>query len=516
MIRRVALWATFTAFAAVLGACAGRGGTPTAGLLPQAMSPGFNTTKPSPTPIPELPEYPVIYPKNHVTTVSLEAQINIATELPAFFWQGQAGIAPTIFVNPGDTIVLDLINSLPGPGETGDINLHFHGLTVSPNRPADDVLTMLAMPGQTLHYVVPVPKSQQPGLYWYHPHVFGQTDAQVGKDGMSGAIVVGGLERRVRGLANMKARVIIVRATGLTDSGARNMDQQDEIERPQQVVTNKPCVAEPGYTVSLNGAVRPIIPFAPGESQLFRVINASGHKTLKLAVENEQLQLVATDGVALGTYPGTGPTETLPFVIVPPAGRAEFVVPAPASGSAKFRTQCYYSGPGGDPDPEILLGTLQTTGKALRGSVRHAALMGAPVPPQSDPLPPPVTTRTITLSEGPNRMFINGKSFKLSDPPMYTAKSGTVEKWIISNVSQEIHDFHVHQVHFVVAAINGVPVSHPYWADTVVVPHYLNKRPGTVTLLVDFRNPIVRGTFMFHCHILDHEDLGMMATIKVQ
>jgi suppressor of ftsI len=514
MIRRVALGAALTALAAILGACAGHG-TSSSGMLPQGMSPAFNTAKASPSPVPVLPEYPVVYAKNHVATISLEAQINIATELPAFFWDGQAGIAPTIFVNPGDTIVLDLMNSLPGPGATGNMNLHFHGLTVSPKRPADDVLTMLAMPGQTLHYIVPIPKTQQPGLYWYHPHVFKQTDAQVGKDGMSGAIVVGGLERRVPGLANMKAQVIIVRATGLTDSGARNLDEQQDMRR-QQVVTNKPCVAEPGYTVSLNGAVKPIIPFAPGESQLFRVINATGHKTLKLAVDNEQLQLVATDGVALGTYPGTGPYETLPFIILPPAGRAEFVVTAPSSGRAKFRTRCYYSGPGGDPDPEIELGTLQTTGKALRGGARPVRLSAAPASSNSDPLPPPATTRTITLSEGPNLMFINGKSFKLSDPPMYVAKSGTVEKWIVSNVTQEVHDFHVHQVHFVVSAIDGVPVSHPYWADTVVVPHYLDKRPGTVTLLVDFRNPIVRGTFMFHCHILDHEDRGMMATIRVE
>jgi suppressor of ftsI len=512
MIRRVALVAALSAFGAALSACGGHGATSGSGMLPQSMAPGFNTPKPSPTPVPVLPEPPVVYPQNHVVTISLQAQINIATELPAFFWQGQAGVAPTIFANPGDTIVLDLLDSLPGPGSSGDVNLHFHGLTVSPKRPADDVLTMLAMPGQTLHYVVPIPKTQQPGLYWYHPHVFQQTDAQVGKDGMSGAIVIGGLERRVRGLANMKAHVIIVRATGLTDSGART--DGDEIEQPQTAI-NKPCVGEPGYTVSLNGAVKPIIPFAPGESEFFRVINASGHKTLKLAVDNEQLQLVAVDGVALGTYPGTGPTETLPFIIVPPAARAEFVVAAPSSGTAKFRTQCYYSGPGGDPDPEITLGTLQTTGKAMRTRIEPVKLTAMPGSPASDPLPPPVTTRTITLSEGPKLMFINGKSFQMSDPPMYVAKSGTVEKWIVSNVTQEIHDFHVHQVHFVVAAINGVPVSHPYWADSVVVPHYLHKRPGTVTLLVDFRNPVVRGTFMFHCHILDHEDRGMMATVKV-
>ena len=109
----------------------------------------------------------------------------------------------------------------PGPmtdmGDADDMNLHFHGFGSSPKKPGDDVLTTLAQPGQTLHYVVHVPANQEPGLYWYHPHVHGETSFQVGESGMSGAIVVEGLERHLPGLSKMKQRLIVVRATGIGD-----------------------------------------------------------------------------------------------------------------------------------------------------------------------------------------------------------------------------------------------------------------------------------------------------------
>jgi suppressor of ftsI len=101
------------------------------------------------------------------------------------------------------------------------------------------------------------------------------------------------------------------------------------------------------------------------------------------------------------------------------------------------------------------------------------------------------------------------------DAPMFVAHVGTIEKWEIVNVTGEVHDFHIHQIHFAVKAIDGVKLAHPYWADSVVVPHQKRGVPGTLTLLMDFRDPVIRGTFMFHCHILDHEDAGMMAKIQL-
>jgi len=86
-------------------------------------------------------------------------------------------------------------------------NLHFHGLHVSPHAPQDDVVSMMAMPGETLQYKVEIPRNQPPGLYWYHPHAHGESNKQV-LDGMSGAIVIEGIERYVPEVARMRERIL--------------------------------------------------------------------------------------------------------------------------------------------------------------------------------------------------------------------------------------------------------------------------------------------------------------------
>ena len=121
----------------------------------------------------------------------------------------------------------------------------------------------------------------------------------------------------------------------------------------------------------------------------------------------------------------------------------------------------------------------------------------------------------MVFSEGNKHFFINGKAFKMSDPPMFVVHTGTVEEWHIANVTTEIHAFHMHQIHFLVIKRNGVPVAHPYWQDTTVIPHRQSPHtPGSLIVLMDFRDPIIKGIFLFHCHILDHEDAGMMAKIQ--
>ncbi len=506
-------WLVGSIALAILAGCGGGGGAG-AGVVPQT------TPTSAPTSSGPLPELPQVFAKHGVATVSLTAQIDALTGFPEFVWKGQKGIMPTIRVKPGETIVVDVANELPSAGgRASDMNLHFHGLTVSPKAPADDVLTMLAMPGGTLHYVVPVPSNQEPGLYWYHPHVFPQTDYQVGQAGMSGAIVIDGLQDHLPGLAAMKERLIIVRDTDVSVA-----QQNLRVRHNEEDSNGNPCGPDPGLQPSLNGAVRPTINIQPGERQFFRVINATGHKNLKLAVDGGTLDVVAIDGYALDVNPGTPPTETMPSLVVPPAARAEFVVTGSASGTSEFRTLCYNSGPTGDPDPMNVLADLRAKGSG-QSAVRFARStgplrVGAPLPHNafSGPTPSYSQERTVVLSEDNNGMYINGKHFGMGDPPMYTVHIGTVEKWSVVNVTEEVHDFHIHQVHFLVLQINGATVQHPIWQDSAVVPHRIpgvngTWKPGYLTMLVDFRDPIIAGEFMFHCHILDHEDSGMMAKI---
>ena len=113
------------------------------------------------------------------------------------------------------------------------------------------------------------------------------------------------------------------------------------------------------------------------------------------------------------------------------------------------------------------------------------------------------------FSEGPKHFFINRQVSSISAPPEYVVHTGTVEEWHIVNTTNEVHDFHIHQIHFLVKEINGIKVQHPYWADSVVIPHLRKDgTPGRCDLLMDFRDPVIKGTFLFHCHILDHEDGG--------
>ncbi len=500
----------------VLASCGGGGSGSSNGIVPQVV-PGMSADHNVPFPLPEPPD---VLPIRHVATVFLVAQINPATSLPELVYQGQnSGEPPTIRVHPGDTIVMDIADNLPGnAGHSefnmqSDLNIHFHGLTVSPNPPADNVITTLALPGASLHYVLPIPTNQEPGLYWYHPHVYRTTNYQVGEAGMSGAIVIEGLNKHFPGLGKMTERLIIVRATGLhRDTHARPLPHLKD---------NLSCQPDPGLTVTVNGAVKPTITIAPGEQQFFRVVNATGHKNLKLAVDGGTLQVVAIDGFALDVYPGTGPTETVPSLVVPPSARAEFIVTGPASGEAKFRTLCYNSGSTGDPDPMVILADLRAPQSGPRhvSSVRGSSRLkiGEPLPSNgySSPLPPPTVNRTFVMNEDAHAMYINGIRFSNMDKPMFVAHAGTVERWKVMNVTDEVHDFHIHQIHFVVKEIDGVKLAHPYWGDSVVVPREKNGVPGSLTLLMDFRDPIIKGTFMFHCHILDHEDAGMMAMIKV-
>ena len=104
----------------------------------------------------------------------------------------------------------------------------------------------------------------------------------------------------------------------------------------------------------------------------------------------------------------------------------------------------------------------------------------------------------------------------MDDPPAIVTNTGSVEDWTVENRAGEAHTFHIHQVHFLVMAINGVPVPNPYLADTITIPNWSGSGPyPKVTLRMDFRDPNIAGTFVYHCHILDHEDGGMMSKIQV-
>jgi len=485
----------------------------------------------------DLVAAPEVVSSHGVASFNLSTIVNSATNFPNFFYEGYL-TAPTIRVHPGDTIVVNMSDDLnPGKGAGSDMNLHFHGLDVAPTLHQDDVLTMLARPDQALYYQIKVPVTQPPGLYWYHPHVHGETDYQVGQGGMSGAIVVEGMQDRIPALAKMQERILIVRELGRhggevvtapfgspsSSDGNDTMAGMEPMLSPIPPAPNTPCAPLAiGDIVSVNSQVQPTIRINPGEPQFFRVLNATGHRTLDLSIDGIPLQLVAFDGYPLDVNPKNPAALTVSHVVVPPAGRVEFV--ATGTKSSELRTLCYDSGPVGDPDPMEILAHLRPTGASARVATASAMppLRAARVDagPLSAALPPPAATRLVRFSEDQvGYFYINGKRYSMNAPPMFVVHVGTVERWRIENETNQIHDFHLHQVHFIVEMENGVALPHAFWRDSVVVPPRHRRAdgtwvPGSIELTADFRNPLIRGTFLFHCHILDHEDLGMMAKIQ--
>jgi FtsP/CotA-like multicopper oxidase with cupredoxin domain len=465
-------------------------------------------------------EPPVVRSVNGLAALDITAAIDPLTNAPGFEYNGQF-VPPTIEIKPGDTMDILYHDALPAGGVPSNMtNLHFHGMAVSPAPPADDVLTTLAIPGQTLHYIVHVPPYEQPGLYWYHTHVHGESNWQV-TNGMSGAIIVEGIQQTIRTLAGMPEHVIVLRQPqNHPDFSTLDLHRRTESGTAQAKPGYFPCRPNPAAHVTINGLNEAVIGVRPGEKQLFRVINAAANRYFDLALDSQMMLLVAMDGYPLASYPGNASTRAVNDVLLPPGGRAEFVVTGMAGGTA-LRTRCVDTGPIGDPVPEQILIHLPPTGDTPAATLSdNARLENGPL---QQPLPAPVAFRTVRYTEDNDtrQFFINGKEFSIAAPPEFVVHAGTVEEWTVENHTQELHTFHIHQIHFIVESVNGIPQTNRHWLDDVNLPYATTNpdgslKPGVVKLLLDFRDPLIRGMFVFHCHLLEHEDNGMMAKIRVE
>ncbi len=423
-------------------------------------------------------------------------------------------VAPVIRASPGDVIRVTYINDLPTkPPESCAItpcmdmtNLHFHGLAVSPDAPQDDVLTMMAMPGKSLHYTVQIPKDHSPGLYWYHTHPHGESYRQV-LDGMSGAIVIEGIESYFPALAGLPERILVVRGRAVAND-ARSTDLKQRVELRSDVCGGEPETPEEVMTV--NGSVRPQIKIAPGERQFWRLVNASADRYLDLQLEGQTFEIVAMDGMPIAQHDPQHRTRIADHVLLPPAGRLEAVVTGPAAGTPRrLVSRCVDTGPDGDPNPAMILADVVP--RAAKGSIPKIA--ASSLKPDFKTLDLAAEEKApprfiVTFTEDKNGFYINGEKFASDAAPMVRAKVGTFQHWRIVNSTGELHPMHIHQVHFLAYAENGKPIADPLWLDTVNVPY-----GGSVDLIMDFTDPVITGMSVFHCHLLNHEDKGMMAKI---
>jgi FtsP/CotA-like multicopper oxidase with cupredoxin domain len=488
--------------------------------------------------------------------------------------------SPTLRLHPGDLLELRLKNELtdldpapaamPGmtmtpagrgadprhsdPCNSGAMtgvstNLHFHGLTVPARCHEDEVLKTSIQPGEPpFEYRFRIPANEPPGLYWYHPHIHGFSSRQV-MGGASGALIIEGIERVVREVAGLPERVLVIRDQDLLNPDAPPSKSQpvvphNLIDRDGDSANNGTGFGRPAKDLSINFVPVPWPDYAParirlkpGARELWRVLNASAITYLNLALiygrAPQQLGLVGIDGVPMVSSGHTVPVTWVDHIGVPPGARVEFIVNGPGEGvSAMLVTRTVDTGQGGENDPNRALASIV----AAPDATEPQALPADQIPLSAPTLPwladvQPVRVRKLYFSEklenpnDPNSattfyVTVDGQTPKAFDPadgPDIVTQQGDVEDWVIENRSTELHAFHIHQLHFMLLAWNGVRVNEPFLRDTVNVPYYNGRmlEYPSVTVRMDFRDPDTVGTFVYHCHLLEHEDAGMMGTIRV-
>ena len=460
---------------------------------------------------------------------------------------------------------------------SGATNLHVHGFAVPPISPQDEVLVTCTDPatgaphcGQrsfTYRYHVPVDMPE--GLYWYHPHVHGEVQAQM-LMGLTGALIVEGPLADARKRAGVKERLLIVRQTQDIDAGreqpaamtAAPMDASAAAKQAAKPATKIDtghellCTRNAGIdAISLNGTPVPVglaedgayahYSIPAGGRQLWRVLNAATDAFLSLAVVDEKgeplpMEVVALDGAPLsedsGALLATRPTRDPQ--LVPPAGRLEAMLAGPAAGKKAYLiTRAVDTGCAGDRLPERRLAVIEgsaaesATHAQSMPSSRQRNLFNGLIAQRT------VQSRVIAMAEYPRPgaddqidFYIAEskpgavlKPFHMGDQPTITVRAGTTEEWTIENWTNELHAFHIHQVHFRVLEVDGQRVAPSPLLDVVEVPYatatgYHSKegpiRPGRVRIKLSFPARLA-GDIPFHCHLADHEDNGMMAVLRV-
>jgi len=397
------------------------------------------------------------------------------------------------------------------------------------------VLKTLINSGETFQYRFTIPLDEPPGLYWYHPHVHGTAD-QLAMGGATGALIVSGIEQLQPRVAGLPSRVFLVRdqrplAGGDDDCTVPNLaGSVPNRDVTVNYVPNDSSKVD-GQVVFAHGSVA--VPFAKRE--FWRVGNLAADTILDLQLLYDKvpqpLEIVAIDGVPVNSQDGagTGRALTLTRFRLPTASRVEFVMTTPAAHvtSAELITNTVDTGPDGDCDPARTLFAIKASsgetsapyreGPLLKGGGRRfAGLRAMQV----------TARRTIFFAEGEHTFYMTvdgqpNRAFAPDMPPAITTRAGSVEEWTVQNRTKESHEFHIHQIHFLVegqdnfAKYPSAPGIAGQYLDTIDIPAWDGTGPyPSVRLRMDFRGNIA-GRFVFHCHILSHEDKGMMNVIEV-
>ena len=434
----------------------------------------------------KLTEAADLNPDPKVVEVNLTArlaEVEVAPGKRVHAWTYNGGLpGPLITTRVGDRLIVHFTNELKEP-----TTVHWHGVRVPIEM---DGVPGISQPevkqGESFTYDFVV---RDAGLYWYHPHVM--SAAQVGF-GLYGALLVEDPDEGV----GVVDQVTLV----LSDIG---FDAKGQPEPADSGGSAGMVFGREGDYVLVNGRVRPVLRARPGAPQRWRIVNAAKSRFFYLDLEGQAFTVIGVDG-GLQERPVTSD-----ILLVTPGERVDVIVaPKGKAGTPlTLRAMLYNRGYGsvqyrGVEDVMTIEFTNQPPIAAA--PVRVGRTMS---PPTVEGATPVNFVLTLPPMENNKSEFrVNGVPFWKAKP--FVAALGETQLWTVKNDSDWDHPFHLHGFFFQVIDEKGQPVRPLAWKDTVNVP-----MKTTARLLVAFdERP---GEWMFHCHILDHADGGLMGTVLV-
>ncbi|HYQ42920.1 MAG TPA: multicopper oxidase family protein [Polyangiaceae bacterium] len=434
-----------------------------------------------------LPKVQDLNPDPHVVEVNLEARlanVEFIPGKPTEVWTYNGGVpGPLLRGKVGDRLIVHFKNSLPEP-----TSIHWHGLRIPndmdgvPDQPYPAVA-----PGQSFDYSFVLPDA---GTYWYHPHV---ASAEQTGNGLFGPLIVDDPQEP----PGLGEEAVIV----LSDMG---VDENGKLSAADAGGEFGTLFGREGNLLLVNGKVLPTLQARPGVRQRWRLINAAKTRYFELKLAGNQFTRIGSDGGFIES------PQTLDSLVLTPAQRADVTLePLPPAGATRLtlRWVAYDRGFGtafNRPDEDVL--HLDFTGETVEAEPLPVLHRDIPAPDATNARAIDISLTESTTADGTVVMGINGVPSWEAEPLM--TPLGERQVWTVKNTFDFDHPFHLHGFFFQVLDVNGVAPPVREWRDTVNVPV-----DGTVRFVVNFNER--PGMWMFHCHILDHADAGMMGMVHL-
>ena len=404
--------------------------------------------------------------------------------------------APRLEAKAGDIVKIRFTNQLNQP-----TNLHYHGLHISPQGKADNVFLEI-QPQQTFTYEFTIPDDHESITAWYHPHLHGYVAEQLAS-GLAGLFIIRGKLDEIPAIKLAKEEFLVLQDFAVDDNG-NLLDS-----RMMSLMTGRQ-----GDLITVNGQVNPTLNINQGEWLRLRILNGSVSRFYNLSFDNYPFYVVATDGGAIES------PQKMSQLLLTPGQRVEIMIKGDGNSSQLSLLNLPYNRGGMGMMGGGMMGMgnrnrndSQNVLATIKVNDNQVSTLDLPNKLTSiESLPTPVKQRRFTLNHGmAPRMgmvfLINGQPY--DHKTVYTqVKLDTIEEWELVNTGVMDHPFHIHVNGFQVISRDGKPEVFPAWRDTVLV-----RRGETVKIRMKFAN--FTGKTVYHCHILDHEDLGMMGNLEI-